>query len=188
MSREQSLWVEHDRYHTAIVFRSDDVRAIAPTLSSVLNDKTYVRFGWGDKSYYGASKKNTFKAAKALFLPTQSVIEVSNFATLEEIGEHVLPIDAEDIDKEKILSFINRTFKFDKNSQVTIVRVEDNGFHYYSARGIYTVFKNCNNWTAKSLNRGGVDIHYLFAFFSRSVMKQLELPPSSNSSGGNEPT
>lgn len=171
---QNNLWVEHDRYHTAIVFRSDEVRQLAPELMPVLNHNPFVRFGWGDRTYYGARKKNALLAAKALFLPTRSVVEVSNFPTLQAVGKHILPIDAEYIDKVKLLSFVSRSFKRDNEDGYSLVRVEDNGFHYYRARGVYTLFKNCNNWTAKSLRRGGMDVHYLFAFFSRSVMKQLE--------------
>ena len=170
---EHNLWVEHDRYHTAIVFLSKDVRQLMPELTPVLNDSPFVRFGWGDSVYYGASNQNVWKALKALFLPTGSVVEVSNFPTLAAVGKYVFPLDASSVDKVKLLSFISLTFKRGDSNEYLLMRVEHNGFHYYCAHGIYTLFKNCNNWTAKSLRRGGMDIHYPFAFFSRSVMKQL---------------
>ena len=169
-----TIWVERDRYHTAIVVSSQLVRDLAAELVPVLNSQPLVRFGWGDRGYYGAAQKNAFKAFKALFLPTRSVVEVSTFNHLSEVGDSVIALSLKDLDIKQLLTFISHSFKWDIAGQPVLLRTEQNGFRYYRARGIYHIFKNCNNWTAKALKRSGLHVRYLLAFFANSVMKQLK--------------
>jgi len=169
-----TIWVERDRYHTAIVVSSQLVRELAVELVPVLNNQPLVRFGWGDRGYYGAAQKNVGKAFKALFLPTRSVMEVSTFNNLAEVGDSVIALSLKDLDVGKLLTFISNSFNWDTAGLPILERTEANGFRYYRARGIYHMFKNCNNWTAKALKRSGVRIRYLLAFFANSVMKQLK--------------
>lgn len=168
-----SVWVERDRYHTAIVLSSQLVRDLAIELLPVLNERPLVRFGWGDRGYYGATQQNLYKAFKALFLPTRSVVEVSTFDNLADVGDRIVELSLKDLDINKLLSFITDSFTWDKSGKPTLERIGINGFHYYSARGIYHGFKNCNNWTAKALKFSGLKVRYSLAFFANSVMKQL---------------
>lgn len=168
------LWIERDRYHTAIVLTTELVREMAAELLPVLNDQPLVRFGWGDRGYYGISNKNIFKAFTALFVPTRSVMEVSTFAALEEVGEKIIELPLSDLNINKLLTHISQSFRWDAEGQPHLVRVSEKGFHYYAARGVYHMFKNCNNWTAKALKISGLRVRYLLAFFANSVIKQLE--------------
>lgn len=168
------IWVEQDRYHTAIVLTTDTVEKLANQLMPVLNNQAFVRFGWGDRGYYGANNKSFFKAFAALCLPTRSVMEVSTFDTLEEVGEKIVELSKQELDVSQLLTHISRSFKWDKQGNPTLVRINDKGFHYYAAHGVYHMFKNCNNWTAKALKISGVKVRYILAFFAKSVMNQLE--------------
>ncbi len=168
----KDVWVERDRYHTAIVLPTELVREVAGNLLPVLSDRPLVRFGWGDRAYYGASNQNLWLAIKALVLPTRSVMEVSSFNTLDEVGERVVQLGSQ-VDVEKLLKHISNTFTWDTSGQPILERTGDNGFQYYSARGLYHMFKNCNNWTAKALKVSGLEIKHFRAFFAESVMKQL---------------
>ena len=58
---DDNIWVERDRYHTAIVISAQLVKEIAAELIPVLNDRPLVRFGWGDQGFYGSSEKNFYK-------------------------------------------------------------------------------------------------------------------------------
>ena len=169
----QDVWVERDRYHTAIVLPTQLVRELAADLLPVLSDRPLVRFGWGDRGYYGATNKNFYLAFKALVLPTRSVMEVSSFNSLEEVGERVVQLSSQQVDINKLLAHIRNTFNWDTSGQPILERIGVNGFHYYSARGVYHMFKNCNNWTAKALKTSGLNVRYIRAFFANSVMKQL---------------
>jgi hypothetical protein len=173
-----SIWVERDRYHTAIVLSSQLVRDLSVELLPVLNDRPLVRFGWGDRGYYGASHKSFFKALNALCLPTRSVMEVSTFDKLSDVGERIVQLNLDDLGVQKLLAFIVKSFTWDSSGLPILERVSVNGFHYYDARGVYHMFKNCNNWTAKALKLSGLKVRYWRAFFADSVMKQLDKLPN----------
>ena len=169
-----SIWVERDHYHTAIVLSSQLVREVAAELLPVLNDRPLVRFGWGDRGYYGATEKNFYKAFSALCLPTRSVMEVSTFEKLADVGERLIQLHLDESGVKKLLDFISDSFTWDGHGRPILDRVSVNGFHYYDARGVYHMFKNCNNWTAKALKQSGLKVRYWRAFFADSVMKQLD--------------
>lgn len=168
-----TAWVERERYHTAIIVPRELVVGVASQLETVLDDKPFVRFGWGDRDYYGSSKKNIFKAFKALVLPTLSVVEVSMLDSLDTAVTEIKKIDTQLVEVEKLMAFIVASFKFDEEAKPQLVRVEENGIHYYKARGIYHMFKNCNNWTAKTLKVAGMPVRYRPSFFAAWVMRQL---------------
>lgn len=174
------LWVERDRYHTAILVQRELVQKLTPELCSVLDEKPFVRFGWGDRDYYGSSEKNLYKLFKALFLPTRSVVEVSTFAQVLDSGTLLVPITAPSLNVEKVMSFISRSFRLqnvEHNKGVPVLlRQEKSGFRYYRGRGIYFAGKNCNNWTAKALRQGDLPVRHVHACFAASVIRQLNGP------------
>lgn len=177
----ETFWVERDRYHTAIVLERSIIERFAPHLLPILSDfptkdQNLIRFGWGDWDYYGSARQSLFKALKALLLPTRSVVEVSCFSRLEELGQSIVSLDTHEEQLESIVEFISKTFKFDKCQAPRFVREEKTGFRYYHARGFYHVLRNCNNWTAKALRKGDLSVKYRFAFSAKSVMKQLGQP------------
>lgn len=167
------IWVERDRYHTAIVLSTQLVAQLAHELIPVLNNQPLVRFGWGDRGYYGAANKTLTKMLLALCLPTRSVMEVSGFDKISDVGDSIIPLQLSDLDINKLLAFISSSFSWDQTGRPILERTEANGCRYYSARGVYHMFKNCNNWTAKALKRSGLRVRYLLAFFANSVMNQL---------------
>ncbi|MGH1470890.1 MAG: DUF2459 domain-containing protein [Cellvibrionaceae bacterium] len=174
---DNTIWVEKDSYHTAIIVSRSQIEAYCPqffpNVLTSFSDKSYIRFGWGDRDYYGASKKNFYKLFKALILPTRAVMEVSGFSSVEEAGDWIVSINGNEIDHSKLLSSIQKYFYTNKKFDVELLRKESDGCWYYRAKGIYFIFSNCNNWTAKILKRSGLSVHYWYAFLSPLVMRQL---------------
>ncbi len=172
-SYADTIWIEQESYHTAVVLPADVVKANAPALTAVIGNQAYVRFGWGDRDYYGASKKSTSKALKALFLAGPSVMEVASFAEPQQAGSRVVALTVSTQEVQQLLAFIEATFKLNAQQQPVLVRVEPTGFSYYEAVGRYHVFRNCNNWTAEGLQRSGLKVYFQGAFLAGQVMRQL---------------
>lgn len=168
-SSQDNIWVQKEKHHTALIVPVTLVLETTPELESVVGDSPYIRFGWGDKKYYGASNKSISKALKALFLPTKSVIEVSQLSAVPSVDTKVISLNNSEI--LNLMRFISGSFNLSPNNKPQIVRKEENGFRYFKAHGKYHFFKNCNNWTAKALKKAGTDIWYQLAYFSNWVMK-----------------
>lgn len=172
-SYADTIWIEQESYHTAVVLPVDVVKANAPALTAVIGNQAYVRFGWGDRDYYGASKKSMSKALKALFLAGPSVMEVAGFTEPAQAGDRVVALTVNTQEVQQLLTFIEATFKLNTHQQPVLVRVEPTGFSYYEAIGRYHIFHNCNNWTAEGLQRSGLKVYFQGVFLAGQVMGQL---------------
>lgn len=169
-----TVWVEREDYHTALIVTTADAASHAPALRTIIGEKKYVRLGWGDRDFYGASRKTPVMLAKALFLPTSSVIEVASLARPEEYSTslHAVPLDEPEM--RQLMHFIEASLAPPQNGQPVLVRQEPSGFRYYAARGNYHLLRNCNNWTAKALHQAGHRMHYRTTFLAGIVMRQLK--------------
>ncbi len=174
VANSSTLWIGREKYHTTIVLPRDFVEQWAPALSGIIGDGPFVRFGWGDRDYYGSSSKSFYKAFKALVLPSRSVVEVASFDLAEEAADIVKAIEAGQRELELVLAHIIKSFKFDKAQAPQLVRVEPDGSSYYRGRGIYHMWHNCNNWTAKGMRKAGIKIAYPAMMFADWVMKKLD--------------
>lgn len=168
-----TIWVERESYHTALLLPTAVVVAHTPALQSVIGNQPYVRFGWGNQDYYGSSQKSMGKAMKALFIPSASVVEIAGFAEPAEAGAKVVALDVSKEEIQQLLGFISATFKLDREQKPILVRTEPTGFRYYAAMGRYHLFRNCNNWTAEGLKHSGQNVYFRWSFFAGQVMGQL---------------
>ncbi len=169
-----TVWVEREGYHTALLIPADAVLDHTPALQLVIGDQPYIRFGCGNKDYYGASKKSLGKALKALLIPSASVVEIAGFAKPAQAGATVLALTVSDEEMNRLLGFIGKTFVLDHEQKPMLVRKEPTGFHYYAAMGRYHLFRNCNNWTAQGLRHSGRDVNFRWSFFAGQVMAQVK--------------
>lgn len=167
-SWSSEIWLQKELHHTALIVPTELVTNTTPELSSLTSESPYIRFGWGDAQYYGSSNKNLTKALKALFLPTGSVVEVAQFATIPKKNiKSILLDDSEALD---LMHFILNSFALSPNNMPQLLRKEPSGSLYFKAHDQYHALHNCNNWTAKALYTAGVDIWYRPAYFSSWVM------------------
>lgn len=163
------IWLQRELHHTALIVPTELVINTAPALSQLTRESPYIRFGWGDAQYYGSSNKSLSKALKALFLPTDSAVEVTLFDTIPRKNIKAIVLDE---DKSlNLMQFILNSFDFSPHNKPQLIREEPSGARYFKARTQYHALHNCNNWTAKALYTAGVDIWYRPAYFSSWVMK-----------------
>jgi len=168
-----TVWVEREGYHTALVLPAAEATRHAPQLQGISGSTGYVRFGWGNRDYYGASQKTPGMALKALLLPSQSAVEVALFNTPELAGDTLVKLEVANDELHDLVAFIASSFALNTKGQLVLARTEPTGFRYYQAHGHYYLFRNCNNWTAQALQRGGQDVRYRSAFLAGRVMRQL---------------
>jgi uncharacterized protein (TIGR02117 family) len=174
------IWVSSNGVHTDI---------IVPTNSSVINWKTFLKlkkecnflaFGWGDKEFYMNTptwadlKLGT--ALKALFWPTDAVLQVYCLSTVPYTSKNTIKITLDDKQANDLNSYIYDTFNL-SNDGSPIVLIPDKGpdseYKYYKANGKYSMFFTCNNWTSRGLKHAGIK-NALWAPFDKSVLYHLK--------------
>jgi uncharacterized protein (TIGR02117 family) len=144
--------------------------------SSDADNYRYLSFGWGDRDFY----LNTPTWAdldwgltfKALFLPTDAILEVKGLNNLPDQGE-VQCVALDRSDYLKLMDYIDKTFQ--TNNQGEKIRIADGHFDrggFYGAKGSYSIINTCNDWTAIGLRKANLNTP-LWSGLSSSIMRHL---------------
>lgn len=165
-----------DGIHTHLVLSAAVVLKNIPALEEHLQDCPWVRFGWGDSKYYGASQQTFISAMRALFLPSTAVIAVLGLNSIRDqisATNRIYSIDSNQKVEQALAGFISSYFKQGSQGQLTQVREKPSGEVFFKARGIYMLSNTCNNWTSRGLRIAGLRCHPLFNFFPGQVEQSV---------------
>jgi hypothetical protein len=165
-----------DGIHTHLVLPADALLSRVPSLKEYFKGYQWIRVGWGDYRYYGASHQPVWLGLRALFLPTSAVIgllgtndinqELSDQATLYSITVNQALM-------ESVALFVSRHVKLDKHQQPTKVRDRHCGTQFFKSHGIYLLLNTCNNWTSYGLSRAGLHLHPMLNFLPGQVERSV---------------
>lgn len=107
-------------------------------------------------------------AAKALFYPTPSVIQVGNYADIKYDACIKIPLNVECL--EKLAKSISDSFMVKDGRYIKVQSNSKFGsLYYYRAKEPYTLFHTCNSWTANRLQDAGLKAPYLAPFVQQIV-------------------
>lgn len=172
-----------DGIHTHLVLPANILLKYIPALKQQLQGCSWARIGWGDFQYYGSSEQTFLGAARALLLPSTSVIAVLGLNSIhQQISEtnRIYSIDSNQLIAEAVAEFITSYFKQNPRGELTQVREKPSGEVFFKARGIYMLANTCNNWTSRGLRIAGLRCLPLLNFFpsqvERSVRRNGYLP------------
>jgi uncharacterized protein (TIGR02117 family) len=137
----------------------------------------YLSFGWGDRDFMinvpTLADLDFMLTLKALFWLTPSAMYVQGY---QAIPPH-FTVKYLQIDRNhylKLMHFIDRTFKTNTNgNKIRIANGHYNNAGFYDAKGSYTIFWNCNDWTAEGLEEAGVNTP-LWSGLSSGIMRHLK--------------
>lgn len=139
-------------------------------------DYNYLSFGWGDRDFYMNTPTRIdlkiYKAFIALFLPTSSVMQVQGYKTLPKNVE-VKCVGVSKSGYLKLTEFINDTFKVDnQGKKIRLSYGNPVNASFYDAKGIYSILRTCNSWTAEGLRSADVNTP-LWAGLPSAIMFHL---------------
>ena len=140
----------------------------------------YFAFGWGDKEFYLNTptwddlKLST--AFKAAFLPTKTIMQVYGYPYKPKESETIIKLKLNDEQIQKLNVYVLESFNQTEGGE--IIEINPNNKYsfkenFYLAKGTYSLFKTCNNWTNKGLKQAGIK-NALWAPFDKSVMYHLK--------------
>lgn len=139
----------------------------------------YLAFGWGDKEFYmNTPEWSDLKAGtafKAVFFPTEAVMQVYCISAKPSISKRTKRVFLNAVQYDKLTAYIYHSFETDdEGNPIELIPEKGLGslYKYYKAKGKYTLFFTCNNWTGRGLKRSGVK-NSLWAPFDKSVLYYL---------------
>lgn len=121
----------------------------------------YLVFGWGSRAFYiGTPTWSDLKPGPLFSALTldDSVMHVSVAGALDEVQEPVRGFDVTEAGFERLLAFIEQSFRDDTAGQpIPIPDASYGEFDtFFEAKGRFTALLGCNTWAAAALRRAGL--------------------------------
>ena len=171
------VYVVQEGWHTGIIFKTNDVDStIWPEIVHYRNKK-FVDVGWGDEKFYQVPGYPFFTAARAVLLPTQSVLRVFPYSTpilsayFEDSRILKFRITRQELDN--LSRFIAESYKRDENRNAQFSELYDDNDHYFLATRKYHLFRTCNTWVALGFKESGFDVRSFFVLYGKQLFRQL---------------
>lgn len=145
----------------------------------LLAEYPYLGIGWGDPGFYLEletwDKLSLKIAAKALLLPTSTIMHVTGYETLPTETLRVERISLSPNSFVQLSSFIYSAFNLTEKQQLDLIPGVGYSTHdnFYKAKGVYHAFHTCNYWVNKGLKRIGVRTA-LWSPLERGIFYQLD--------------
>lgn len=174
---EHVIYIVTHEFHSGIVFNKSDISLDYLSNADFYDDAAYIEIGFGDKQYYMADDPGIFTGARAILLPTQSVLHVVKFSLPPKITfpkSKIFPLSINNEQLELILKFVKNAFLVKDNTISSIggsIYLEGS---FYRGKESFHLFNTCNTWVAKALNYAGRDVRSSLVITQQSLVKQLK--------------
>jgi uncharacterized protein (TIGR02117 family) len=175
------VFVVQQRWHTGIVFRTEDVDAeIWPEIENYRH-RNYVDVGWGDERFYQAHGDPVFLALRSMLFPTSSVLLVYPFSLplLRSYGEESrimrIPVNGEQL--AALTGYVSGAYLRDDDGNIRPSTIHGESDLFFLAKGYYHLFRNCNTWVARGFKRAGFDVRSFCILNANQVFRQLATIP-----------
>lgn len=160
----RSIYIAKISWHVGLIIdlNNDSIETI-DGLSSFKNFN-YADIGWGDEDFYKSdSDFDFYLAAKAVFLPSSSVLRMQGYNnSLEEIikrRDYFIEIRLSNRQFKKLCMFINKSFAKDDNNIIILSEERYGGIiKFYNSVQKYHLGYTCNTWIADALKNAEFDI------------------------------
>jgi uncharacterized protein (TIGR02117 family) len=175
------VWVIQEFWHTGIVFNTEDVDpGHWPDIVNYKNRK-YLDIGWGDEKFYQVSGNPVLLAARAIFWPTQSVLQVFSFNTplrsAYGAGSRILRIPLSRSQFESLCRYVSESFVRDEAGDPITSSAYGHTDHFFLSTGKYHLFSTCNTWVAKAFRQSGLEVRSFFVLNANQLFRQLSSLP-----------
>lgn len=142
------------------------------------NRMTHVAFGWGDRGFYLDTPTwddlTAATAIRALFLKSATAMHVTYYRNPQP-SDAVRQLVLSPVQYNKLIAFIMAGFERDASGNP--VPIPGRGYRgndtFYAAKGSYSLFNTCNDWTGRALRHIGVRTG-IWTPFSQSIMYHLK--------------
>lgn len=178
-TEKHSIYIAKNDWHVGIILEINDNLISKLNVIKEFESFNYVDIGWGDAEFYQSPGDfDLFLAAKAVLLPTPSVIRIQGYnSTLEQIinwRDYTFRIELTNIQYDKLCSFINNSFKRDSDDRLIITSEKHDGkVKFFSSKYNYHIAYTCNTWVAEALEFSGLDVKASNVVTAENLMGEL---------------
>lgn len=174
------VWVFDHGWHAGIVvLRADLERHAGPVGQGWLRDfpnADWFELGWGDRGFYyeagGLGDVTIPLAAKALLLPTDSVMHVATGQGDPEWVFHQSTFVRLGLDADALAALVRALEAGSAGADALGPGLYGDSL-FYAGQGRYHLFRTCNDWIANALRAAGIGVSRLLSSHSRPLVWEL---------------
>ena len=174
--RTEQVYVIAGGWHTEIGLSVQAMTGPLLSLNESGADTKYVVFGWGERDYYMATQPGFGDLLRAT-APGPSVVLVIPLAAGPADVFGVANVTAVPVSAEGLARLSDYLSSYlEKDSSGSPRRIADGpyrGSSFYASTGTYSVFYNCNAWTADALRVAGLPVSASGVMFASQVLEQV---------------
>lgn len=165
----ETIYLADNGYHVALALPRDSC-PYADIFDNPLNlsgKGGFFYFGWGDRKFYLGTPTvrniDWSMALGALFIPSPVVLEVLYIHKFLPDQPEVTPLLVTEDELSDLYQYIKESIMGPQRVPEQILPDEiDQAFQgsiFFEARGSYSLFYTCNNWTSRGLKQAGIGTH-----------------------------
>lgn len=170
------IYVVKHSWHAGVIIPVNNISQDSLPVVSDFPDKEYLEFGWGDSAYYRAEDPNFGQTLKAGGPPTPGILHIvgvdapiKDYLNYRTALQFRIPMD----ELGDMIRFFRDEFIYSDKNPVQVGPGLYGDSYFYRAQSKYTVFYNCNHWTADALERAGISISTFGMFRVETLFKRL---------------
>ncbi len=173
------VYIINYSYHTGIVLPVDSTfKSNFIAAKDFLNYRT-IDIGWGDADFYQIPGFDLYLAAKALFVPTPSVLRLEGIdypiRAMPENYDFIFLLRMSVSQLLKLIEVINLEFRRTDTGGLLITSEQYSGkVRFYESNRNYHAFNTCNTWIARVLRDGGFNISTFMVITEQDLYNRLK--------------
>ncbi|KAB2841727.1 MAG: DUF2459 domain-containing protein [Melioribacteraceae bacterium] len=173
-----SVYLVKNNLHTGILFSvSEKLIENIPAVKN-FSDYNFVDIGWGDEDFYQHPDPDILLGAKAILVPTNSVIRIegknSEINKIAERSDFCIKFNLTDEQLKKLCEFINFSFLKDEHKNFIATSQNDNNRIIFYKSGLkYHLFNTCNTWIAEAFENSGFDVSSSGVITAENLFEEL---------------
>jgi uncharacterized protein (TIGR02117 family) len=148
--------------HTGFIVRAADILAGTWPAHNAFPNAEYIEVGWGDSKGY-RQHWTTHIVSKALFDSQGSALLIHAFSgpVIKEykgIAKEIIAVKLSDQGFVRLCNYVQNSYVPDRQGRPILLPSVYSDKDFFQARGHYSMFNNCNNWTARALREAGCSV------------------------------
>jgi uncharacterized protein (TIGR02117 family) len=169
-----TVYVLHRGLHTGVILRTADIPPGVWPQHSDFPQAEFLEVGWGDTDGYRYPWTSRI-VLRAMFNSQGSVLLIHGFSRsitneYKDIAKEIIGVQLFLPGFVRLCKYIQDTYDLDAQGRPILLPSVYSEEKFFRAKGHYSMFKNCNNWTAQALRTAGCPINTRWCVFPGMVM------------------
>jgi len=157
------VFLAKDNWHTGIILQINEFTVENLPVLKHFDSYKYVDIGWGDEDFYQTPGFDLYYAAKAILVPSSSVIRIGGYNfNIEQIinwRDYAIKFIITKNQLLEMLKFINNSLLLNQNNEhIAINNEEPSSVIFFKSTLKYHALRTCNTWAAEAFKATGMNI------------------------------